>query len=110
MIFVVIIYAANILIGKAINDLPPFTITFFRLLVAFLIILPIGFKSAWKNREVFWKYKWPFLLLTLTGMTLFNTFIYSSLQFTTATNVSVLESSIPVVTVILSASLLKEKL
>lgn len=48
--------------------------------------------------------------MTLTGITLFNTFIYGALSFTTATKVSVLESSIPVATVILSVILLKDKL
>ncbi|MFD2924059.1 DMT family transporter [Halobacillus naozhouensis] len=110
MVLVVIIYAGNILTGKAINDLPPFTIAFFRLLIAFLILFPIGYKAAWKYRLTFRENKLPFLIMTLAGITFFNTFIYSALQFTTATNVSVLESVIPVVTVILSAFLLKEKL
>src|SRR5699024_10175823 len=48
--------------------------------------------------------------MTLTGVTFFNTFIYGALQFTSTTNVSVLEASIPVVTVIMSAFLLGEKI
>lgn len=110
MLFVVIFYAGNILTGRAINELPPFTIAFFRLAVAFIVILPFGLRSAWEQRHKFLAHKKPFLIMTLTGITLFNTFIYSALQFTTSTNVSVLEGSIPVATVMLSAILLKEKL
>ncbi|WP_234028488.1 DMT family transporter [Lentibacillus sp. Marseille-P4043] len=110
MIFVVIFYAGNILIGKAINELPPFTIAFFRLLVAFVVLLPIGFRSAWKNRAKFLEYKKPFLMMTLTGITFFNTFIYGALQFTTSSSVSVLESVVPAMTVVLSAVILKERL
>ncbi|UOQ87553.1 DMT family transporter [Gracilibacillus salinarum] len=110
MVLVVIFYGGNILVGKAINDLPPFTIAFFRLFIALLILLPIGWKSAWHYRSVFVTYKWPFLMMTLSGITFFNTFIYGALQYTTATNVSVLETVIPVVTVIFSVILLKEKL
>ncbi|MRG85785.1 DMT family transporter [Salinibacillus xinjiangensis] len=110
MSIVVIIYAGNILTGKAMNDLPPFTIAFFRLLVAFAVLLPFGYRTAIKQRAIFWDHKKPFLFMTLTGITFFNTFIYGSLQFTTASNVSVLETFIPVVTVLLSAWLLKEKL
>ncbi|MGP4076566.1 DMT family transporter [Halobacillus sp. K22] len=110
LIFVVLFYAGNILTGKAMNDLPPFTIAFFRLLVAFIFLLPIGIKSAWKARNTFREYKGPFLIMTLTGVTFFNTFIYGALQFTTASNVSVLETVIPVVTVVLSALIVKEKL
>ncbi|MDT8863054.1 DMT family transporter [Alkalihalobacillus sp. MEB130] len=110
MILVVIIYSGNILVGKLINELSPFTITFFRLLIAFVVLLPIGFRSAWNNRSIFFEYKMPLLLMTVTGITLFNTFIYGALQFTTASNVAVLESVIPALTVVLSAVLLKERL
>jgi len=110
MILVVIFYAGNILIGKAINELPPFTIAFFRLVIAFLIVFPIAWRSAWKNKGLFLQYKKPFLLMTLSGVTFFNTFIYGSLQFTTTSNVAVLETIIPALTVVLSAILLKEKL
>ncbi|MDG5790028.1 DMT family transporter [Evansella sp. AB-P1] len=110
MIFVVIFYAGNILIGKAINDLPPFTIAFFRLFIAFIVIFPLGYAQAWKKRATFIEYKKPFILMALTGVTFFNTFIYGSLQFTTATNVSILETLIPVMTVVLSAFVLKERL
>lgn len=110
MVLVVMMYAGNILTGKAINELPPFTIAFFRLLIAFLVLLPIGGRSLIRERSVFLAHKKPFLMMTLTGVTFFNTFIYGALQFTTATNVAVLETVIPVVTVLLSFLILKEKL
>ncbi|WP_163971888.1 DMT family transporter [Oceanobacillus halotolerans] len=108
LIFVVIFFAGNILTGKAINELPPFTIAFFRLVVAFIVLFPIGFRKALQYREQFMAYKKPFLIMTLSGITFFNTLIYAALQFTTSTNVSVLETAIPVVTVLLSAIILKE--
>ncbi|MFD1040530.1 DMT family transporter [Virgibacillus byunsanensis] len=110
MIFVVIFYAGNILIGKAINELPPFTIAFLRLVVAFIVLLPIGYRKAWQYRLKFLEYKKPFLVMTLTGVTFFNTIIYGALQFTTSTNVAVIETVIPVATVALGAFLIKEKL
>ncbi|WP_390217301.1 DMT family transporter [Halobacillus seohaensis] len=110
MILVVFMYAGNILIGKAINELPPLTITFFRLLIAFIVLFPIGYRSAWKNRSVFLQYKKPVLVLALSGIALFNIFIYGSLQFTTSSNVAILESAIPAVTVIFSVFILQEKL
>ncbi|PTL40224.1 EamA/RhaT family transporter [Alkalicoccus saliphilus] len=110
MLLVVMFYAGNILTGKAINDLPPFTIAFFRLLLAFLILLPLAWGSFWKARTLFWEWRRPFFWMTLSGVTFFNTFIYGSLQFTSASNVAILETLIPVVTIILAASILKEKL
>lgn len=110
MVFVAMFYSGNILVGKAINDLPPITIAFFRLLLAFLIVAPFAYRQAYLTRETFYKLKWPFLLMTLSGVTFFNTFIYGALQFTSATNVAVLETVIPALTVILSALLIKERL
>lgn len=86
------------------------TIAFFRLLVAFAVLLPIGLRSAWKHRAIFLEYKIPFVVMTLTGITFFNMFIYGALQFTTSTKVSVLEAVIPAVTVVLSAFILRERL
>ena len=48
--------------------------------------------------------------MTLSGIALFQTLIYSALQFTTASNVAVLESTIPSVTALLSILWLKENL
>ncbi|UOR10763.1 EamA family transporter [Halobacillus amylolyticus] len=104
------IYAGNILIGKAISELPPITITFFRLLIAFVVLFPLGYRSAWKYRDRFFKYKKPVLVMALSGLALFNTFIYGALQFTTSSNVAILESIIPAITVVLSAFMLKERL
>lgn len=110
LVFVVIFYAGNILVGSDINSLPPLTIAFFRLLVATIILLPFGIRQISDLRLAIQEYKMPFLMMTLTGVTFFNTFIYGALQFTSTTNVAVLEASIPIVTVISSAFLLKEKL
>ncbi|WP_240033979.1 DMT family transporter [Planococcus salinus] len=110
MILVVVFYAGNILVGKAVNDLPPVTISFFRLLIAFIVLFPLGFRSAWQYKSTFIHYKKPFLLMTLTGIAFFNAFLYGALQFTTATNASVLEAVIPAATALMSAVVLKEQL
>lgn len=110
LIFTVIFYAGNILVGKAINELPPVTITFFRLLTAFIVLFPVGAAGAWRRRSELMEHKKPLLIMTLTGISLFNVFLYGSLQFTTSTKVAVMEAVIPVVTVILSTYMLKERL
>ena len=109
-VFVVIFYSGNILVGSALNELPPITVAFFRVAIACVLLLPLGWRSAWRHRATFRRHLGPLLLLTLTGVAFFNTFIYGALQFTTATNVSVLEAVIPVATALLSAWLLRERL
>lgn len=110
LIITVIIFTGNILVGKALEDIPPFTIAFLRVGIALAVILPIGWKQAFRHREVFrseWK---PLLGLALTGVAFFNAFIYLSLKYTSASNVAILESSIPVVTIAASFFLFRERL
>ncbi|WP_093337445.1 DMT family transporter [Salibacterium halotolerans] len=105
-----VIFSGNIIAGKAMNDLPPFTIAFFRVLIAFVVILPLGWKEVKEYSGTFlseWK---AVLFLALTGVTFFNSFIYASLQFTSSTNVAIMEASIPVFTILCSMIFLRERL
>ncbi|MDY6821587.1 MAG: DMT family transporter [Deferribacterota bacterium] len=110
LLLVILMYSGNILVGKAINELPPFTIALGRLTVAFIILTPIGFPQAIKDKNLYLQYKLPLLIMTLTGVTFFSSFVYSALQFTSSTNVSILETIIPALAVILSVLFLKEKI
>lgn len=105
-IAVVVFFAGNILVGSALTELPPVTIALIRLVVALVILLPLGAGSAYRHRHVFLRHWKPLLIATLSGVTFFNTFIYSALQFTSATNVAVLESVIPTATILASVALL----
>ncbi|MDD9206802.1 DMT family transporter [Georgenia sp. 10Sc9-8] len=109
-VLVVVFYSGNILTGSALADLPPFTVAFFRVVIATVVLLPLGWRAAYRDRSVFRHHARPLLFLTITGVTFFNTFIYAALHFTSASNVSVLETVIPVVTALLSAWLLRERL
>lgn len=109
-LLVVVFYAGNILTGKALTDLPPVTIAFTRLVIAFVVLLPLGWRSAWLARRSFVEHGRPLLLMTASGVSCFTTFIYAALQFTSATNVAVLEAAIPVATVVLSGFALRERL
>lgn len=109
-VFVVVFYAGNILVGATLSELPPFTVSFFRVTIAAVLLAPLGWRTAWEQRGVFRRHAGPLLLLAVTGVAFFNTFIYAALHFTSATNVSVLEAVIPVATAVLSAWLLRERL
>jgi drug/metabolite transporter (DMT)-like permease len=104
------LYAGNALTGRAINEMPPFTIASTRFLVAFLVLLPLGWAEARRARDVFWRNPGPVLLLSVSGMALFNALLYIALQVTTATNVAVLQSAVPAVTALLSWLVLRQVL
>ncbi|MGO4889777.1 DMT family transporter [Anaerobacillus sp. MEB173] len=110
LIFTVLFYSGNILIGKAINDLPPITITLIRCLIAFIILLPISIREIRVHKQL-WRKEWkPLVWLSLTGIVLFNSLLYGSLQFTSSTNVAIIEAITPVFTILLGITLLKERL
>src|SRR5699024_11098076 len=109
MIFVVIFYSGSILVGKGINELPPLTITFFRLFIAIIVLYPFGFRSAWRYRSAFLTHDQPFIFVGVTRISSFNTFSYISLQFTSSTHVSVRGAMVPAVTAILSFLILSER-
>ncbi|WP_227935286.1 DMT family transporter [Alkalihalobacillus deserti] len=110
LIITMILFSGNILIGKAINDLPPVTITFLRCCIAFTILFPLGFNELKKNRSL-WIKEWkPLVSLSLSGIVLFNFFLYASLQYTSSTNVAVIEASTPIFAIILGMVFLQERL
>lgn len=110
LLLTAVIFAGNILVGKALSDLPPLTISFARVFIALLLMLPLGWYQARRSWPLFRVYWRPLLGLALTGVAFFNALIYAALQYTSSTNVAVLESSIPVVTIVFSFLLLGERM
>jgi drug/metabolite transporter (DMT)-like permease len=109
LLLVVMIFSGNILVGKALADLPPFTISLGRVAIALVVMLPLGWHQASHAWPVFRRHWRPLLGLALSGVAFFNALIYASLKFTSATNVAILESLIPVATLLLSVLLLGER-
>ncbi|PAU78524.1 EamA family transporter [Halomonas salipaludis] len=103
------IFAGNILVGKALAGLPPFTISLGRVFIALLIMLPLGWHQARRGWPLFREHWRPLVGLALTGVAFFNALIYAALNYTSATNVAILESMIPVVTLLFSVALLGER-
>ena len=110
LLLTVVLFSGNILVGRAINELPPVTITFIRCFIAFLVLLPLGFGAVKRNPGLY-RREWKALMgLAVTGVAFFNLLIYSALQFTSSTNVAIVETAIPVFTIMLGILILKEKL
>ncbi|GEN46834.1 DMT family transporter [Alkalibacillus haloalkaliphilus] len=110
LMITVIIFSGNLLVGKAISDLPPITITFFRCLIALLIVIPFAWKQLkWQNHVLFENWK-PLLGFALTGIVTFNVLVYLALNYTSAINAGIVEASTPMFAVILGFFILKERL
>jgi drug/metabolite transporter (DMT)-like permease len=102
-------WAGNVVLARGIVDrIPPVSLAFWRWSVAFMILLPFAFRQAkrdWKQVAANWKIT---LFLSLTGISLFNTLLYISVQTTTAINASLIQTAMPAVIILISLAAFKD--
>ena len=105
-----IIWSGNFIIARAvIHTVPPFSLSFFRWLCAALAILPFSFRKIYEERQVLCQHRKYLFWTALSGITLFNTFIYIGGHYTTAINLALIgTTSSPIIAIILARVFLKE--
>ncbi|NOT51053.1 MAG: DMT family transporter [Chitinophagaceae bacterium] len=107
-----LIWSANFVIARGVSaQIPPVSLAFYRWLLASLIILPFAFKQFKKEWPVV-KRSWRYLFfVALTGVTMFNTFVYIGGHYTSAINLTLIGTTTsPVIAVILAKIFLKEQI
>ena len=107
----IVIWSGNYVVARGISGMiPPVSMSFFRWGTASVFISIIGWKSFREQRSILLKHKWYLLCTAITGITLFNTFIYVAGHFTSAINLALIGSTAwPVFITILSRLFLKER-
>jgi len=111
LILCVLFWAGNFVLGRFIkDDITPFEMAFFRWLFVLFIVSPIlilRFKNIFNTI----KKHFPILLiLSALGITAYNTFLYIALTTTTSTNALMINSTVPILILLLSFFILKQKL
>ena len=107
-----IIWSGNFVVARGvINQIPPFSLAFYRWLTASVIIFPLAFRKFEAEKTIVirnWKY---FFWVSLTGITFFNTLIYIAGHYSPAINLALIgTTSSPVFAVVLAAIFLKDKI
>lgn len=104
-------WSGNMVVGRGITDsVPPITLAFWRWSLALLLILPFALphlRAQWPTLKAAWR---PVLILGILSVCGYNTFAYIALQYTTATNATMLNSFIPVATIALAFVFLGKRL
>lgn len=102
LVFTVLFWVGNSVLARAIHlEYPPVTLAFSRWSLAMLLILPFALPRIRREWPVI-RGNWPIiLLLSVLGISCFNTLIYTGLQTTTATNTTLLHSMIPVLILVI---------
>jgi drug/metabolite transporter (DMT)-like permease len=91
-----LMWASNAVLGRMINDLvPPMTLNFFRWLLAFLVLLPMAHRVLHRD-SLMWRHWRRFALLGLLSVGAYNSLQYLALHTSTAMNVTLVASSIPI--------------
>jgi drug/metabolite transporter (DMT)-like permease len=103
-------WAGNIIVGRAIlGPVPPIALSFWRWTGAFAVAFWFAWphlKNDWRVLLAHWKIM---LVLAASGMGLFNMVAYVGLAGTTALNVLLLQSSVPLVVTVLAFAFFKER-
>lgn len=89
-------------------DIPPITLASIRWTTAFIILLPFALPAIYRHWKIIRK-NWPILfVLGALSVAGFNTLAYIGLQYTTAVNGTLMQSSMPIMILLLSTVVLKE--
>ena len=111
MILPPLFWAGNFIVGRAVSgQAAPIGLSFWRWLLAMLILLPFVVKPIWQQRQLIKKNIWKITLLAIFSISAFNSLAYIALQYTTATNATLLNSFIPIFIIVISGLFFKEKI
>ena len=91
-------WSGNFFSGKIafLSDLSPFKLSFFRWILALLILLPFTYGQIIKDLEYYKKNILLMTVISILGVTIFNSFTYISLRTTMVINSTLMASVAPV--------------
>jgi len=108
--FAIVLWSGNVIVSRlSAHTIGPEAITFYRLALAVLLMSTFVAVPAWRNRAVIWPHLGQLAILGFLAMCLFQNLSYLAAESTTATNMAVFTALTPLLTVALSALLLKEQ-
>ena len=107
----VLFWAGNFIVGKFASqyEVPPFSLNFYRWLFAWLILAPFTVPEIIAKKKYIKDNFKLFLILGITSITIFNSIVYYSLNFTQVINGVLMISTIPVMIMLFSSFLKIEK-
>ncbi len=104
-------WAGNFVVGKfaSLYNVPPFSLNFYRWFFAWLILAPFTLPEILKKKDYIINNYKLFIVLGVTSITIFNSIVYYSLNFTQVISGVLMISTIPVMIMFFSSILKIEK-
>jgi drug/metabolite transporter (DMT)-like permease len=104
LILATLFWSGNFIVGKTASlfEIPPFTLNFYRWTFAWLILAPFTLKEIIKKKNHILQNIKLILILGVTSITIFNSIVYYSLNFTQVISGVLMISTIPVMIIFFS--------
>ena len=104
LILATLFWSGNFIVGKAASffEIPPFSLNFYRWTFAWLILAPFTLKEIIQKKEHILENIKIILVLGITSITIFNSIVYYSLNFTQVISGVLMISTIPVMIIFFS--------
>ncbi len=104
-------WGGNAVVARGVADLiPPVSLAFWRWVIAFLILLPFTMgrvKRDWRQALESWRW---LLILSFLGVACFNSLLYTAAHTTTAINVSLMQTLMPAMIILISWVVFRDKI
>ena len=102
LILTTLFWSGNFIVGKAASlfEIPPFTLNFYRWTFAWLILAPFTLQEIIRKKDYILENIKLILILGITSITIFNSIVYYSLNFTQVISGVLMISTIPVLIII----------
>ena len=106
------IWSGNFIIARGVyKQIGPVSLAFYRWIIATMIILPFAIKTFTREWNTVWRSGHYLFWTSLTGISLFNTFVYIARHYTTAINLALIgTTSSPIMSIIMARIFLKERI
>lgn len=111
LILTTLFWSGNFVLSRGMHaEIPPLSLSFYRWVVALLILSTFGLKPLWEQRSFALRH-WKFIVVQGTvGVAGFNSFVYMAMQTTAAINAVLVNSCVPVFIVIFSWIMFNDRL
>lgn len=105
----VLIWSMNIAVTRyAVDLIEPASISFYRWLIAFIVLTPFMLFKVWTQRALVRRHLGQLAILSAFGMVLYQGLSYTAAHYTNATNMGIVNAFIPVFTIFVSMLILKD--
>jgi drug/metabolite transporter (DMT)-like permease len=110
--FCAFFWSGNFIVGKfaTLYEVPPLTLNFFRWIIVWIILIPFTARNIFKNIKIIKDNFYSLLLMSITSISIFNSVVYYSLNFTQVLNGALMISTIPVLIIFISFIFRVEKI